>query len=236
MTPDLADLNADLADAPPSAILAAASEAFHPRLAFACSLGLEDVVILDLLAGMPRRPRIFFLDTGRLHPETYETLEALRRHFGIPIEVFFPRHEAVEALVTERGPASFRESLEARRECCRIRKVEPLSRALAGSRAWIAGLRRDRSPTRAGLLPFEADGDRVKVLPLVAWTLEQVRAHVDQRRLPHTPLHDQGFPSIGCAPCTRAVGPGEDPRAGRWWWERPGTRECGLHGSGRERP
>lgn len=235
MTPiDLSNLN-QRPGATPADILDTAARLFHPHLAFACSLGLEDVVILDHLARSPRPPRVFFLDTGRLHPETYGTLEALRSRFGLPIEVYFPRAEAVEALVTARGPFSFRESVQARRECCRIRKVEPLARALGDAEAWITGLRREQGPTRAGLEPFtweDRPGGRVKVHPLAAWSLEEVWAYVRARGLPHNPLHDQGYPSIGCAPCTRAVAPGEDPRAGRWWWERPEHKECGIHERG----
>jgi phosphoadenosine phosphosulfate reductase len=233
MTFDPAQWNDRLARAEPEAVLLAAAHAFMPDLAFACSLGLEDVVVLDHLARLPAPPRIFFLDTGRMHQETYDTLAALRSHYGLPIEVYFPRAELLQPMLAAKGPNSFLGSLEARRECCRIRKVEPLSRALAGCRAWITGLRRDQAPTRAALGPFEPDGDRVKVNPIIDWSLERVRDYVRSRRLPHNPLHDQGYPSIGCAPCTRAVAPGEDPRAGRWWWERPEHKECGLHGRGK---
>ena len=218
--------------APAEAILEAALGAFHPDLAFACSLGLEDVVLLDLIAGREPRPRIFFLDTGRLNQETYDTLAALRARYGLPIEVYCPRREAVEALVAAKGPNSFYESLENRLECCRIRKVEPLGRALAGASAWLTGLRREQAPGRGGLRAFqwdEGNGGLVKVSPLVHWTLEDVWARVRARNLPYNPLHDRGYPSIGCAPCTRAVRPGEDVRSGRWWWEAPEHKECGLH-------
>jgi phosphoadenosine phosphosulfate reductase len=209
--------------APAEAILEAALGAFHPRLAFACSLGPEDVALLDLIARRQPRPRIFFLDTGRMHQETYDTLATVRERYGLPIEVYFPRAEVVQALVTAKGPNSFRDSLQNRQDCCRIRKVEPLGRALAGAAAWITGLRREHAPTRSGLGPFQWDaehGGLVRVNPLFSWSLEQVWAYLRAHDVPHNPLHDRGYPSIGCAPCTRAVRPGEDARSGRWWWER----------------
>jgi phosphoadenosine phosphosulfate reductase len=212
-------------------ILDAALAAFHPHLAFACSLGLEDVALLDLIWLREPRPRIFFLDTGRLPQETYDTLAAVQARYGLPIEVYFPRAESVEALLRAKGPNSFRASVENRKECCRIRKVEPLGRALAGAEAWITGLRREQSFTRGALVPFEWDAGNglVKVNPLAHWSLDQVWAYVRAHDVPYNPLHDQGYPSIGCAPCTRAVQPGEDVRSGRWWWEEPEHKECGLH-------
>jgi len=229
----LATLNARHRSAPAGRILATAVSRFHPRLACACSLGLEDVVLVDLVSRLEPRPRLFFLDTGRLPQESYDTLAALRARYGLVIEAYFPEARAVEALLAAKGPNSFYESLENRLECCRIRKVEPLARALRGADAWITGLRRGQGPARAGLEPFEADpanGGLVKVNPLVHWTLEEVWAHVRRFDVPYNPLHDQGYPSIGCAPCTRAVQPGEPLRAGRWWWEgEVGRRECGLH-------
>jgi len=218
-------------DADADAILQAALAAFHPGVAFACSLGLEDVVLLDLVWRHRPRPRIFFLDTGRLHQETYDTLAAAQCRYGLPIEVYVPRTEAVQALLAAKGPNSFYRSLEDRQECCRIRKVEPLARALAGASAWITGIRREQGATRDSARPFQWDPDHglVKVSPLAGWTLEQVWAYIRAHGVPYNPLHDRGFPSIGCAPCTRAVAPGEDVRAGRWWWERPEHKECGLH-------
>jgi len=229
--PQLREHNAAVAGAGPARILEAAARAFHPDLAFACSLGLEDMVLLDLMAALEIRPRVFFLDTGRLHQETYDTLAAARQRYG-PIQVLFPQAAAVEALVAAKGPNSFYDSLEDRKECCRIRKVEPLGRALAGASAWITGLRRDQAATRGELAVFEADaanGGLTKISPLLDWTLEQTWAYLREHKVPHNPLHDLGFPSIGCAPCTRAVAPGEDLRAGRWWWENPEHKECGLH-------
>lgn len=220
-----------LKGADPPTILAAVVERW-PAAAMACSLGWEDVALVHMASQLVRAPRIFLLDTGRLNPETYELLEALRQRCGLPIEVYFPRAEAVEAYVNAYGPNAFRESLELRRACCRIRKVEPLGRALRGADAWITGLRRAQGPTRSDLRLAEPDPDHggiPKINPLLAWSLEQARVYVRAHNLPYNPLHDQGYPSIGCAPCTRAVAPGEDERAGRWWWERPEHKECGLH-------
>ena len=203
-----------------------------PGAVMACSLGLEDVALVHMASLLPAPPRIFVLDTGRLHPETYGVLDALRRRYGLPIEIHFPEAPAVEGYVNLHGPDAFRESLELRRECCRIRKVEPLARALRGAPAWITGLRRGQGPTRADLAVFEPDPDHggiVKVSPLLDWSLEDVKAYVEAHGIPHSPLHAKGYPSIGCAPCTRAVEEGEDERAGRWWWERAEHKECGLH-------
>jgi phosphoadenosine phosphosulfate reductase len=229
--PDLEALNLRLAGAPPAAILATAMELFAPALTFACSLGLEDLVLLDLVAAMAPRPEVFTLDTGRLPEATYATLAAVRARYDLPIRVFFPQTEAVQALLSAKGPNSFYESLENRLECCRIRKVEPLGRALAGKAAWITGLRQQQSPGRRGLAVFEPDPGNglVKVNPLAEWSLDQVWAYVHAHQLPFNPLQAEGYPTLGCAPCTRAIRPGEDPRAGRWWWERDGAKECGLH-------
>ena len=213
-------------------VLAYATETFGERLTFACSLGLEDVVIFDLLSRGPKPPRIFFLDTGRLHQETYDTLAALRTRYGLAVETYFPRLEAVEDYVNTHGPNAFYESLDLRKTCCAIRKLEPLARALTGADAWITGLRSDQATTRMGLERFELDnahGGILKINPLADWSLAQTWAHVREHGVPYNQLHDQGFPSIGCAPCTRAVAPGEDLRAGRWWWEAPEHKECGLH-------
>jgi phosphoadenosine phosphosulfate reductase len=216
--------------ADPAAILAGTLERF-PDAALACSLGLEDVALVHLASQLPSPPRVFVLDAGRLHPETYDVLDALRRRYALPIEVYSPDGPSLEAFVNVNGPNAFRDSLELRKACCRIRKVEPLGRALKGASAWITGLRRGQGPTRSDLRTFEADPDHgnIRVSPLLDWTLEDVRAFVKAHHVPYNPLHDQGFPSIGCAPCTRAVAPGEDERSGRWWWERPEHKECGLH-------
>ena len=202
------------------------------QVALASSFGAEDMVILDLLAGLTAKPRVFTLDTGRLPQQTYDLMDAARRRYGVAIEVVFPRHDAVEAMVRERGLNLFYDSLEARRTCCGIRKVEPLGRALEGLSGWITGLRRDQITTRSGTPKIaldEAHGGAWKIAPLADWTDAQVWAHIRANKVPYNALHDQGYRSIGCAPCTRAVAADEDPRAGRWWWERPDERECGIH-------
>lgn len=222
----------------PRSILAWALDAYHPGIALAASFSKEDIVLAAILSELRPDARVFALDTGRLNEETYEAAEAVRWKLGIGIEWHFPDRRAVEDLERTRGLYSFRESLEKRHECCRIRKVEPLERALAGLQAWITGQRRGHGITRSRLPLIEVDpahGGILKLNPLAEWTAEQVDRFLRDRDLPYNRLHDAGYPSIGCAPCTRAVRPGEDPRAGRWWWERPEHKECGLHrGTGKE--
>lgn len=219
-------------DAPAEEILRAGVEAAGGPVQLACSFSVEDVVVIDLIHTLNLPVGIFALDTGRLNEETYETAEAVTERYGVKIDWYFPQREAVEQLEREKGLFSFRESLENRHECCRIRKVEPLGRALQELSGWVTGLRREQSVTRTGLAPIEIDashGGILKINPLIAWTETDVRAYAEKNRIPVNRLHRQGYPSIGCAPCTRAVGPGEHPRAGRWWWEDPEHKECGLH-------
>ena len=212
------------------ALVVWAAASFGADLALGCSTGIEDCVLTHLLAATGVPARVFLLDTGRLHPETYETFERLRRRYpSLRFQVFTPEAAAVEALVAEQGLLGFRESLEARHACCEVRKLQPLRRALVGCPAWLAGLRRAQSPTRLDLQPIERDGTRIKVSPLLNWTEAQTWDYAKAYHIPTHPLHAQGFPSIGCAPCTRATQPGEDLRAGRWWWEQPEHKECGLH-------
>jgi len=219
-------------DADPREILRRGIEAAGGPVALTCSFSAEDVVVLDFLREVAPEARVFALDTGRLNEETYEVAEAVRRRYGVTIEWHFPRREEVECLEREKGLHSFRESLENRHECCRIRKVEPLARALAGLSGWVTGLRRDQGVTRADVKAIERDeahGGLLKINPLLEWSWDQVWAYVQEKRLPGNRLYGRGYPSIGCAPCTRAVEPGEHPRAGRWWWESPEHKECGLH-------
>lgn len=217
----------DPADA--SAVLARAIELYHPALTVASSFSFEDVLIIDMAVAIRPDVRIFALDTGRLPDATYACAEAVRSRYGIEIEWYAPQQASVEALIRQEGLYSFRESLEARHACCGIRKVEPLQRALAGVTAWVTGQRRSQSVTRSALAAVEP-GAPIKINPLAHWDLEEVRQAVADRGLPYNRLYDQGYLSIGCAPCTRAVGPGEDERAGRWWWEQAAQKECGLHG------
>jgi phosphoadenosine phosphosulfate reductase len=220
------------AHTPPQEILRLGVEAAGGPVSLACSFSVEDVVIIDMAreGGIPIG--IFALDTGRLHEETYEVADALVERYRIAIDWYFPRHEATERLLREKGALSFRESLENRHECCHIRKVEPLSRALKGLAGWVTGLRREQSVTRTVIAPVEADaanGGILKINPLLEWSEAQVWEYAEARRIPVNRLHRHGYPSIGCAPCTRPVAPGEHPRAGRWWWENPEQKECGLH-------
>ncbi|MFO7534902.1 MAG: phosphoadenylyl-sulfate reductase [Kiritimatiellia bacterium] len=206
--------------------------AFQPNIAIAASFSLENVTVIDLAVRVQPKVRVFAIDTGRLPEETYEVAEAVRQRFGVRIEWVFPRREAVEQLEREQGLYSFRESIEARHACCNIRKVEPLSRALVGLQAWITGMRREQGVTRESLCPVQADpvhGNIVKVNPLFNWTTADVEAYVKKHSLPVNRLYQEGYTSIGCAPCTRAVEPGDHPRAGRWWWEAPEHKECGIH-------
>jgi len=205
---------------------------FHPDIALASSFSMEDIVLVAMMADIRPDVRIFALDTGRFHEETYEVAEAVRRRMGVRIEWCFPDQTAVEELERSKGLYSFRESLENRHECCRIRKVDPLLRALSGLRAWVTGQRREQAVTRRSVELLEIDETRegiLKLNPLAGWTEGDVNEYVRKRGLPVNRLHDMGYRSIGCAPCTRPVAPGEDPRAGRWWWERPEHKECGLH-------
>lgn len=216
----------------PETVIRWALERFHPRIALASSLQAEEMVILDIAWRMNPGVRVFTLDTGRLHEETYTVMEQIREKYGIEVESYFPNREAVEALEREKGFYSFRQSVEERKYCCGIRKIEPLGRALNGLDAWMTGLRREQAVTRGTVGKVEADeshGGIVKVNPLTDWSGEQVWDYIRAHDVPYNGLHDIGFPSIGCAPCTRAVKPGEDIRAGRWWWELPETKECGLH-------
>ena len=223
---------ARLDGAPAEEVLAWADARFGERAAIASSFGVEDVVLIDLAARHAPRLRVFTLDTGRLHPETYEILEVVRNRYGLDLEVYAPERAATEKLLREKGAFSFRKGLAERHECCGIRKLEPLQRALKGRAAWVTGLRREQSSTRSAIRAVEVDaahGGIAKVNPLAAWTEAQTWAYVAERGLPYNPLHDRGFRSIGCAPCTRALRPYEDVRAGRWWWEQPEHKECGLH-------
>ena len=220
----------------PQSVLSHALAAYGDRVALASSFSLEDAVVTDMMAGIRKDVRIFALDTGRLNPETYECAESIRRKYGVQIEWYFPRHDAVEQLERQKGLFSFRESVENRKECCHIRKVEPLSRALAGLDAWVTGLRREQSVTRSDLEVVECDaahGGIVKINPLASWTMDDLWEYARLRKIPYNRLYDQGYTSIGCAPCTRPIQKGEDERAGRWWWESPDHKECGLHIGGK---
>ena len=218
----------------PQEILEWAFEQFGTRVEIASSFGLEDMVLIDMASKITKQFTVFTLDTGRLHEETYLTMDRTRSHYGIAIQSYFPKTEDVERLEREKGFFSFKESLENRKECCAIRKVEPLVRALSTLDAWITGIRRDQIVTRTDIPKVSEDADRpplIKINPIADWSLEQVQEYLEQNKVPVNPLHKQNYPSIGCAPCTRPIEAGEDIRAGRWWWENPDHKECGLHRS-----
>ncbi len=209
-------------------------ERFAPRIALSASFGSpEGLVILDMMHRIdPGRTRVFTIDTGRLYQQTYNLIDRVRDRYDIEVEIYFPDPERVQKMVREWGMNLFYESTENRRLCCQVRKVEPLDRALADLDAWIAGLRPDQGVTRADVQSVEIDeihGGRIKLNPLASWSHEDVWSYVRSHEVPVNALHGQGYPSVGCAPCTRAIEEGEDARAGRWWWENPENRECGLH-------
>lgn len=210
--------------------LARIAQEFTPAV-FASSLAAEDMVLTDLILKARLPIGIFSLETGRLHKETLAMVDKVREHYGYEIALYRPQTDAVDAYVAQNGLNAFYDSIEMRRECCRIRKVEPLSRALAGNKAWITGQRRAQSTTRSELAVQEDDAAHgmVKFNPLADWSEQDVWDYLRSNGVPYNALHDQGYPSIGCEPCTRAVQPGEDVRAGRWWWENPDSKECGLH-------
>jgi phosphoadenosine phosphosulfate reductase len=213
-------------------VLEWALKTYGDRVALASSFGAEDVVLIDLLTRIDPGSPVFTLDTGRLPQETYELMEKIRDKYGLKIEVYYPDTKAVEDMVTKYGPNLFYKSVDLRKLCCDIRKVEPLNRALRDLSAWITGLIREQSVTRTEVKKVEIDTSHnsiVKINPLADWTEEQVWTYIRENDVPYNALHDQNYPSIGCAPCTRAIEPGEDVRAGRWWWEAPEYKECGLH-------
>lgn len=218
--------------------LVAATQATLTRIAgdfspavFASSLAAEDMVLTDLILRGKLPIGIFSLETGRLHAETLGMIDRIRESYGYEVALYRPEPSAVDNYVTHNGLNAFYDSVDMRKECCRIRKVEPLNRALAGNKAWITGQRRAQSTTRAALDIQEHDEAHAmtKFNPLADWSEEDVWHYLRTNNVPYNPLHDKGYPSIGCEPCTRAIQPGEDVRAGRWWWENPESKECGLH-------
>lgn len=198
---------------------------------FANSLGAEDMVLTDLIDAEGLGIEIFSLDTGRLPLETYDLIAEVKIHYGLALKLYYPRHDLVEAYTRANGINAFYESVELRKGCCYARKVEPLQRALAGRKAWITGMRAQQSTTRDGLplQAFDAGNGLEKFNPLADWSEKEIWAYIKLNKVPYNALHDKFYPSIGCAPCTRNVTPGEDVRSGRWWWENADTKECGLH-------
>jgi phosphoadenosine phosphosulfate reductase len=207
------------------------------RVTFSTSLGIEDQAVLNAIAASRAKIDVFTLDTGRHFPETLDTLEASQNRYGIDIRVMFPDAREVEELVARDGIYGFRLAVENRKACCDVRKVRPLKRALEGAKGWVTGLRREQSVGRAHV-PFaswDAENALFKFNPMADWSLEKLEAYVAEHNVPVNPLHARGFPSIGCQPCTRAIKPGEDIRAGRWWWENEDGKECGLHNRPRQK-
>lgn len=204
---------------------------FSGKVAFSTSLGVEDQVITHMLQTVNKDAYIFTLDTGRLFPETYDLIDVTNKKYDLNIKIFFPDANKVQEMVYAKGINLFYESVENRQLCCYVRKLEPLKRAFEGVDAWVCGLRKGQSPTRQNMkvVEWDAKNGLIKVNPLIEWSKEQIWDYINQYKVPYNKLHDKGFPSIGCQPCTRAILPGEDIRAGRWWWENADTRECGLH-------
>jgi phosphoadenosine phosphosulfate reductase len=211
-------------------VLADAVRDFSP-VTFANSLGAEDMVLTDLIVKYQPDIVIFSLDTGRLPQETYDLMQAVRERYSVPLNIYFPDSIQVENYVAKNGVNGFYDSIDNRKSCCHIRKVEPLKRALKGKKSWITGMRRDQAVTRGSLevSSFDADHGMQKINPLLDWSNSEVWEYLKQNNVPYNKLHDRFYPSIGCAPCTRSVTPGEDIRSGRWWWENPENKECGLH-------
>ena len=223
--------NEEFAKSDPVEVLKFFLGRFGDRIALATSLGAEDQVITDMMMSIDKSARIFTLDTGRLFPETYTLIDETNKKYGITIDIYFPEKEAVESMVKEKGINLFYDSVENRKQCCGIRKVEPLQRAFKDKEAWICGLRKDQTVSRffSKLVEWDKVNGLVKVNPLIDWTEKDVWNYIREKNVPYNPLHERGYASIGCQPCTRAVKPGEDFKAGRWWWEGQEQKECGLH-------
>jgi phosphoadenosine phosphosulfate reductase len=227
----LTSLNEQVSQLPAAEGLAAIAAQFGSSATFSTSFGLEDQAITHLIATQQLPISFFTLDTGRLFPETYSTWSSTKERYNIIIDAFYPDAAALQQFTSSKGPNSFYESVENRKACCHIRKVEPLQRALRGKSIWITGIRAEQSSNRHDMQQLEWDETHqlIKYHPLLHWSWEAVQQFINEKNIPYNPLHDKGFVSIGCAPCTRAIKPGEDFRAGRWWWEDDSKKECGLH-------
>jgi phosphoadenosine phosphosulfate reductase len=224
-------LNAQFAGQSPEELLTFFLREYKGRIALASSLGLEDQVLTDMILKIDPEAKIFSIDTGRLFPETYSLIDRTNQQYNTRLDVYFPKHEPVETYVKQNSINGFYASVEKRKECCKVRKIEPLLRALSTLDVWICGLRQEQSVTRTGVQAVEWDegNQLLKINPLVLWSEQEVWDYITANQVPYNILHKKGFPSIGCQPCTRAVEAGEDIRAGRWWWENPEHKECGLH-------
>jgi phosphoadenosine phosphosulfate reductase len=231
MQDKVADLNHKFLDASPEELLSWFAVNFTGKITFSTSLGAEDQVIAQMLAHISPSVKIFTLDTGRLFQETYDLLDITQKKYGINIGVYFPETSRVEEMVQSKGINLFYDSIENRQLCCHVRKIEPLKRALADMEVWITGMRKEQSVTRtnASLVEWDRSYQIIKINPLIHWTDDMVWNYIRTHHIPVNELHQKGYPSIGCLPCTRAILPGEDVRSGRWWWELPEFKECGLH-------
>ncbi len=223
--------NEKLKDKGPIGVVGYFLQHFGERIVLSTSLGLEDQVLTEMVMRQNDDTEIFTLDTGRLFPETYDLIARTNKQFGIRMKTYFPEPLKVEEMVAKNGINLFYDNVEKRKMCCGIRKVAQLPRAFVGKEAWICGLRKDQSVSRFfnSLVEWDEPNKLVKINPLIKWTEKEVWAYIKEKSIPYNLLHDRGFPSIGCEPCTRAIEPGEDVRAGRWWWENERHRECGLH-------
>ncbi len=224
-------LNSNFAKSTPEEVLQYFLTEYKGKIALASSLGAEDQVLTRMVNAIDASARIFTLDTGRLFPETYKLIDETNKAFNTKIEVFFPDFRQTEKMVAEKGINLFYHSIENRKQCCNIRKITPLKRAFENLDVWICGLRRNQSVTRisTNMVEWDEGNSLIKLNPLINWTESEVWEYIKLHKVPYNTLHDSGFPSIGCQPCTRAINPGEDVRAGRWWWELPEHKECGLH-------
>lgn len=227
----ISELRKDRSDCSPQQLLQYFIEKFSDRLVLTSSMAAEDQVLTDMIVKIDPSVSILTLDTGRLPQETYDVIEATQKKYGITIQVLFPDYAQVEAMVEKHGPNLFFDSVQNRKLCCHVRKIEPLKRGLKDKDVWVTGLRKGQSVTRTDLEPIQWDEQfgLIKLSPILDWTNEQVWEYIRENDVPYNALHDKGYPSIGCAPCTRAITEGEDIRAGRWWWEQPEHKECGLH-------
>ena len=221
----------DIKGLDPVAGLRYLANAYPGKIVFSTSFGWEDQVITHMIFANDIPIEVFTLETGRLFPETYYVWNRTLEIYKKPIKAYFPNAEALQQMVDKKGPSSFYESVENRKECCGIRKLEPLKRALSGNQLWVTGIRADQSMNRHDMsnLEWDEQNQMIKFHPIFYWSLEEVKAYIKKNNIVYNTLHDKGFPSIGCAPCTRSVSPGEDFRAGRWWWEDQSKKECGLH-------
>lgn len=228
---EIEKLNAQFANSTPQEVIGYFINRYGNKIALSSSLGAEDQVLTHMVWTINTQTTVFTLDTGRLFPETYDLIDRTSKKYKNQIKVYFPNSGKIEAMVNEKGINLFYDSVENRKLCCHLRKIEPLQRAFASLDAWICGLRSQQAVTRSNIqvVEWDANNGLLKINPLANWSEEQVWNYIKINKIPYNPLHDKNYPSIGCQPCTQPVHPGQDIRAGRWWWENPETKECGLH-------